>query len=110
MAPTTIPDDLLDSLLHTVRFKEARRTGTFFGTFTPEEPHERFREIDAEYRASHCAKGIEDLICSLKPAGGWPLEKAVTFGLCSFSAVYWGDRRPRFYRQLASFLHIIEIS
>lgn len=109
MAPTKIPDDLIDALLDCVVFREARETGSYWGTFTPEEHLERFRKLDSEYRASSCAKNIEDLLRSKKPADGWPIDNALAFGLGTFSYAIRPVRTADYFKQLASFLHVVEI-
>jgi hypothetical protein len=109
MAPIAIPDDLAKALFDAADYHEAVETGTYYGTFTPEEHLERFRKIDADYRASPCASKIEEIIRSKRPAGGWPIENAIAFGFCSFSSAYWSKKSDRFFGQLASFLHVIEL-
>ncbi|KAK4446642.1 hypothetical protein QBC34DRAFT_147321 [Podospora aff. communis PSN243] len=109
MAPIPIPDDLAGALFEAAKYHEAVETGAYYGTFTAEEHLERFRTIDAEYRASSCAALIEEIIRSKKPATGWPIDNAIAFGFCSFSSAYWGKRSDSFFWQLSSFLHIIEL-
>ncbi|KAK0618955.1 hypothetical protein B0T14DRAFT_198071 [Immersiella caudata] len=109
MAPIKIPDDLAKALLSAAEYHEARETGSYYATFTPEEHLEHFGKIDIEYRASSCAKKIEEIIRSKAPVDGWPIDSAICFGFCSFSSAYWGKRSDGFFRQLANFLHVIEI-
>jgi len=109
MAPIKIPEDLAKALVESLKWQEAHETGSFYGTFTPEEHLDRFRKLESEYRASSCAKSLEDLFRSKKPTGGWPVDNAVAFGLSSFSANLPKAGSACYFKQLASFLHVVEI-
>jgi len=115
MAPTKVEFFERHNLMQSFSLRRAHTEGRFYGRVPVEEHFEYYDKCKAEYHSHPVSQVIAQFIRAKTPRDDdnnktWPIKKAICFRFGSFSIVY--DRRAaRPHRlQVASFLHIIELS